>query len=196
MRPRFEYGDEVRVIRNVRNDGTYPGKDTGNLLVRRGSTGYVRDVGTFLQDQIIYSVHFLHDDRVVGCREEELQAADEPWTPSRFEFRDKVAARLTLTAGGRVLVEQGEVGEIVKVLRGAATRQGVGDVAYHVHFSGRNTLQVPESALEPVLDQTPAGAEGSAQASPPADSANTSLAGQTAPDRDVAPPTASQEDTP
>ena len=29
--PLFEYGDEVRVVRNVRNDGTYPGMDTGTL---------------------------------------------------------------------------------------------------------------------------------------------------------------------
>jgi nitrogen fixation protein NifZ len=35
MRPRFDYGDAVRVIRNVRNDGTFPGQKTGNLLVRR-----------------------------------------------------------------------------------------------------------------------------------------------------------------
>ena len=144
MRPEFEYGDQVRVLRNVRNDGTYPGLDTGTLLVRRGSVGYVRDVGTFLQDQIIYTVHFLDEDKLVGCREEELQRADAPWTPSRFEFRDKVAAALPLGVQGRVLVEKGEVGEILKVIRGAP-----GEVAYHVHFSRRNTIQVPESALEP-----------------------------------------------
>ena len=154
MRPKYEYGDEVRVTRNVRNDGTYPGKDTGKLLVRRGSTGYVRDVGTFLQDQLIYTVHFLDCDRVVGCREEELQAAADPWTPSRFEFRDQVAAALQLATQGRVLVEQGEIGEVVRVLRGEATEQGTGDVAYHVHFPGRNTLQVPESALEPAPEVT------------------------------------------
>jgi nitrogen fixation protein NifZ len=149
MRPEFDYGEAVRVTRNVRNDGTFPGEDTGTLLVRRGSIGYVRDVGSFLQDQIIYSVHFLDGDRLVGCREEELQPADAPWTPSLFEFRDKVAAKIALGSGGRVLVEQGEVGEIMKVLRGAATADGPGSVAYHVHFPGRNTLQVPESALAP-----------------------------------------------
>jgi nitrogen fixation protein NifZ len=143
MRPEFDYGDEVRVLRNVRNDGTYPGLDVGKLLVRRGSVGFVRDVGTFLQDQIIYSVHFLAEDKLVGCREEELQPADAPWTPSRFEFRDKVAARVPLGIQGRVLVDQGEIGEILKVLRGAP-----GDVSYHVHFSDRTTIQVPESALE------------------------------------------------
>ena len=145
MRPRFDYGDEVRVLRNVRNDGTFPGAEVGSLLVRRGSTGFVRDMGTFLQDQIIYSVHFLAEDRLVGCREEELQGAADPWTPSRFEFRDKVAARLRLGSGGRVLVEQGAVGEVMKVLRYAP-----GGVAYHVHFEGCSTLQVPESALEAI----------------------------------------------
>ena len=38
MRPRFEYGDGVRVLRNIRNDGTFPGARTGALLVRRGDT--------------------------------------------------------------------------------------------------------------------------------------------------------------
>jgi len=39
-------------------------------------------------------VHFLVEDRLVGCREEELQRADALWTPSRFELRDKVAAKV------------------------------------------------------------------------------------------------------
>ena len=145
MRPRYDYGDEVRVVRNVRNDGTVPGVDVGRLLVRRGSTGFVRDLGTFLQDQIIYSVHVLAEDRLVGCREEELQPASAPWTPSRFESRERVAARLRLGSGGRVLVERGEVGEVLRVLRDAP-----GGISYHVLFEGRSTLQVPESALEPV----------------------------------------------
>ena len=63
--PRFEYGDEVRVTRNVRNDGTFPGAEVGELLIRRGSTGFVRDVGTFLQDQIVYSVLFIEADRPI-----------------------------------------------------------------------------------------------------------------------------------
>jgi nitrogen fixation protein NifZ len=153
MRPKFDYGTEVRVLRNVRNDGTYPGAATGALLVRRGSTGFVRDVGTFLQDQIIYTVHFLEQDRVVGCREEELQPAGEPWTPSLFESREKVAARVALGAGGRVLVPAGTVGEVARVLRGAPRADGgAGDVAYYVDFPGCNTLQVPEAALEAPAD--------------------------------------------
>ena len=142
MRPSYEYGEEVRVLRNVRNDGTYPGEPTGALLIRRGSTGFVRDVGTFLQDQIIYSVHFLDSDRIVGCREEELQPADAPWVPSAFEFRDLVAAAIPLGLEGKVIVAPGEVGEVIRVLR-----DHPGGVAYHVHFPNRNTLIVPETAL-------------------------------------------------
>ena len=59
LQPRFASDDEVRVIRNIRNDGTYPGQPTGALLVRRGCVGYVRHVGVFLQDQLIYTVPFV-----------------------------------------------------------------------------------------------------------------------------------------
>jgi nitrogen fixation protein NifZ len=59
MIPQFEYGESVRVIRNIRNDGTFPNIATGALLIKRGSVGYVTNIGTFLQDQIIYTVHFL-----------------------------------------------------------------------------------------------------------------------------------------
>lgn len=142
MRPKFEYGAKVRVVRNLRNDGTYPGEPTGRLLMRCGSVGYVRDVGTFLQDQLIYTVDFLGTDRRVGCREQELQLASDPWIPTRFGFRDKVRAKLPLGIRGQVIAQAGDPGEIEKVLR-----EHAGGPAYHVRFNGR-TLQVPESALE------------------------------------------------
>jgi nitrogen fixation protein NifZ len=144
MQTQFDLGDAVRVTRNVRNDGTYPGEETGALLIRRGSVGHVVDVGTFLQDQIIYSVHFLDVGRIVGCREEELLGADEPWVASAYEFRQKVRAAKTLAAKGETLVAAGSIGEILKVLR-----DGPAGVAYHVHFDclpGRPLL-VSEGAL-------------------------------------------------
>lgn len=144
-RPLYGEGDAVRVIRNVRNDGSYPGKPRGELLVRRGSVGYVRDVGTFLQDQIIYTVHFLEAGKVVGCREEELITEAAPWTPSRFEARDRVRAAKHLAAEGKVIVPFGSEGEVVRVLR-----EGAG-VTYHVLF-GTRLWRVPESALQ----ETPA----------------------------------------
>lgn len=144
---RWEYGEPVRLIRNVRNDGTYPGLDTGAPLVRRGSIGYVVDVGTFLQDQIIYSINFLEEGKIVGCREEELIGAEEPWIPSRFEFREMVVATKGLSVNGEVLVAVGAIGQVIKVVRHAP-----GGAAYHIHFDslpGR-VLQIPEDALDAV----------------------------------------------
>jgi len=150
MHNKWDLGDAVRVTRNVRNDGTYPGEEIGALLIRRGSVGNVVDVGTFLQDQIIYSVHFLAAGRIVGCREEELMGAEEPWVPSAYEFRQKVRAAKTLAAQGETLVEAGAIGEVLKVLRDAP-----GGVAYHVHFDclpGR-PLVVSEGALTSLIPQ-------------------------------------------
>jgi len=142
MQPRYDYGEAVRVLRNVRNDGTFPGTKTGELLVRRGSVGYVRDVGTFLQDQIIYTVHFLEADRVVGCREEELQLESEPWVPSLFESREKVRCGAALAIRGEVVVPAGTVGEVLRVVR-----DNPDQVAYQVIFGDR-VLQVPEATLQ------------------------------------------------
>lgn len=143
---RFEFGEEVRVTRNVRNDGTYPGLDVGTLLVRRGSVGNVIEVGTFLQDQIIYTVHFLQQGRMVGCRLEELLGIDEPWQPSRFEFRDQVLCALDLAIQGEILVAKGTQGEVVKVIRDHDP------VLYHVLFRDR-VFQVPEPALNPAYPE-------------------------------------------
>lgn len=142
MLPKYEYGSAVRVTRNVRNDGTYPGMETGELLVRRGMVGYVQNVGTFLQDQIIYSVHFIDINRIIGCREEEIIDADAPWNPSLFEFRDKVTSRKILTVNNEVIVRPGDQGEVLKVLGDSGK-----EFQYHVRFPG-HTLQVGESVLE------------------------------------------------
>jgi nitrogen fixation protein NifZ len=143
MEQRFDFGVAVRLTRNVRNDGTFPGLEVGNLLIKRGSVGYVMNVGTFLQDQIIYTVNFLDQGRVVGCRDEELIGVDEPWVESRFETREKVVNRLALSIHGEVVVAVGSVGEVFKVLRDLET-----GVQYHVHFPGGKMLQVPEALLD------------------------------------------------
>ncbi len=98
--------------------------------------------------QVIYSVHFIEEQRLVGCREEELIPADAPWTPSRFEFRDKVSSQISLAVRGEIIAPQGAEGEILKVIREADSKR----VSYHVRFPGR-TLLVPESALSPVTEQ-------------------------------------------
>jgi len=139
---KYDYDQPVRVIRTLRDDGTFPGKQRGDLLVTRGSTGYVIDVGTFLQDQIIYRVHFLDAGVQVGCREEELIPIDAPWVESRFEFRQQVKASRDLAVNGQVLVASGDQGQVLRVLRELGT-----EVSYQVRFPGR-TLQVREQALE------------------------------------------------
>ena len=141
MKPAYEYGDEVRLIRNVRNDGTYPGKEVGELLIRRGAIGCVFDVGTYLQDQLIYRVHFLDQNKTVGCREEELIAADAPWIDNLFEFRDEVICKIPLGMKGEVIAEAGDKGGIEKVIREEDR------ILYHLRINGR-TVMVPEAALE------------------------------------------------
>jgi len=148
MKPRWDMGEEVRVTRNVRDDGTYPGAARGELLVRRGSVGHVVGHGSFLIDQVIYSVHFLDTDRVVGCREEELMDIDEPWVESRFESREIVRCNRALAIAGEVRVLSGARGEILKVLRDMPEM-----VCYHVHFDclPGHPLIVREAALDPLI---------------------------------------------
>jgi len=142
MLPKYEFGDEVRIIRNVRNDGTYPGVAIGTLLIRRGSVGFVTNIGTFLQDQLIYTVNFLDQNKIVGFREEELISINELWVPSKYESREKVRSKITLTVRGEVRIKPGMEGEVLKVFR-----DEVLGVQYHVIFHD-HVLQVPESALE------------------------------------------------
>ena len=145
---RWDLGESVRVTSNVRNDGTFAGAQRGDLLIRRGRVGTVVDVGLFLQTQVIYTVHFLEDDRLVGCREEELIGADEAWVPSRFESRERVrAARTLVLAGGALRIERGCPGEVLRVEHGG--ERGESPVVYHVHFESApgRVLAVPESLL-------------------------------------------------
>ena len=142
MRPKFTFSDEVRVVRAIRNDGTVAGFAPGELLVRRGSTGFVRDWGVFLQDQIIYQIHFPQGDRVIGCREQELIRADDPWVENEYEFGDMIHAACPLALRGEVAIDQGQQGQILAVLRDPER----GMVNYEVLFGDR-LLLVPESAL-------------------------------------------------
>ncbi|MFA6062254.1 MAG: nitrogen fixation protein NifZ [Gallionella sp.] len=144
MLPKYEFGDEVRVVRNVRNDGTYPGMSIGEPLVRRGSTGFVMNVGTFLQDQLIYTVNFLELNRIVGCREEELISIHDTWVPSKFESRERVRCTIKLAVRGEVRAHAGMEGEILKVLRDEEH-----GVQYQVIFLDQ-VLQVPEFVLQSV----------------------------------------------
>jgi nitrogen fixation protein NifZ len=74
--PLYRPGEKVQATRHVRNDGTYPGKDIGENLVKKGDVGYVRDIGTFLQQFYIYSVEWIERGTLVGMRSRELMSLE------------------------------------------------------------------------------------------------------------------------
>lgn len=74
--PAFEFGSKVRARRTVRNDGTFRGKDIGEILCHKGEEGYVVNIGTFLQQFYIYAVEFIATGYRVGMKGRELEAAD------------------------------------------------------------------------------------------------------------------------
>jgi len=76
MPPRFNYGERVVARSVIRNDGTFNGKDIGEVLVRKGEVGYVVSIGTFLQQFYIYAVEFTESGYRVGMRAKELMTLD------------------------------------------------------------------------------------------------------------------------
>ncbi len=75
--PAFDYGEKVRSKKVIRNDGTFPGKDVGEVLVQKGDVGFVASIGTFLQQFYIYGVYFPERGYQVGCRGKELEPLEE-----------------------------------------------------------------------------------------------------------------------
>ncbi|WP_197490395.1 nitrogen fixation protein NifZ [Halothiobacillus diazotrophicus] len=71
--PEFNYGDKVRSLKHVRNDGTFNGKEIGDVLVRKGDVGYVANIGTFLQQFFIYGVDFYEHGYMVGMKAREIE---------------------------------------------------------------------------------------------------------------------------
>ena len=74
--PRFHFGERVVSRSTVRNDGTFNGKDIGEVLVKKGDVGYVVSIGTFLQQFYIYAVEFTDHGYRVGMRAKELMTLD------------------------------------------------------------------------------------------------------------------------
>jgi nitrogen fixation protein NifZ len=75
--PAFNYGEKVKSKKVVRNDGTFPGKDVGEILVKKGEIGYVTSIGTFLQQFYIYGVEFVETGYKVGMRKKELDVVED-----------------------------------------------------------------------------------------------------------------------
>lgn len=67
----FKPGEEVRSLRPVKNDGVYPHKDIGEILVNQGDAGIVRERWSFL-GEIYYTVEFVARAAVVIMRGREM----------------------------------------------------------------------------------------------------------------------------
>jgi nitrogen fixation protein NifZ len=74
--PRFTMGERVISRTVIRNDGTYNGKDIGEVLVNKGEIGFITSIGTFLQQFYIYAVEFVDSGHRVGMRAKELCTLD------------------------------------------------------------------------------------------------------------------------
>jgi nitrogen fixation protein NifZ len=67
-------GRWVRAKRPLRNDGTYPHRDVGEVLVSEGDVGYVLEVVEFC-GEAYYTVEFAARSVVVGTRLQDLRIA-------------------------------------------------------------------------------------------------------------------------
>ncbi|HEY9107711.1 MAG TPA: nitrogen fixation protein NifZ [Roseateles sp.] len=89
--PRFRMGERVVSRSVIRNDGTYNGKDIGEVLVGKGEIGFVTSIGTFLQQFYIYAVEFIDSGHRVGMRAKELCTLDHLPDEVLAQLGDKAA---------------------------------------------------------------------------------------------------------
>lgn len=86
----FGTGQKVKLLSDIVNDGTYPHSPIGSLLMPKGSIGYIKSIGEFLQVIRVYEVHFLGvidvPVEIIGCREHELEAMED--------FKDEIQEEL------------------------------------------------------------------------------------------------------
>lgn len=97
--PRFSFGERVIARSVIRNDGTYNGKDIGEVLVNKGDIGYVVSINTFLQQFYIYAVDFIETGHRVGMRAKELCTLDHLPEEVLAQLGDKAGALAALGSG-------------------------------------------------------------------------------------------------
>ncbi len=77
---KYRIGEKVKLLEDIVNDGTYPHAKIGTLMMPKGSIGYIKDMGEFLQVIRVYEVHFFGSGmevEIIGCREHELESMED-----------------------------------------------------------------------------------------------------------------------
>lgn len=70
--PKYQWGQRVKALIDLRNDGSFPDAPSEGLLVGIGDMGEIVQVGTHTEANMpIYLVEF-GERLVVGCLEEEI----------------------------------------------------------------------------------------------------------------------------
>ncbi len=141
---RFHCGHQVRVVRNIRNDGSFTQLDKGALLIDAGATGIVHSSGYFLQDQVIYQVYFPKSNRVVGVRDTEVIDATLPWVPCLFRSLDKARLRVALKMFEDIIARKGDVVEVQRVERNLES----GALNYEILVGSEHLVTVNSQVLD------------------------------------------------
>ena len=70
--PKYQWGQRVKTLIDLHNDGTFPNAEPESLLVSNGDLGEIVQVGAHTESNTpIYLVEF-REGLVVGCLEEEI----------------------------------------------------------------------------------------------------------------------------
>jgi nitrogen fixation protein NifZ len=70
--PKYQWGQRVKALIDLHNDGSFPNAPDKALLVNVGDTGEIVQVGTYTEANMpVYLVEF-GERLVVGCLEEEI----------------------------------------------------------------------------------------------------------------------------
>ncbi|SEF61899.1 nitrogen fixation protein NifZ [Vibrio hangzhouensis] len=129
---KFPVGSQVRLIRNVRNDGSFSELNKGDLLAEQGAVGEVRSSGYYLQNQIVYQVFFPARNLLVGIKETELIDVNLEWVPCLFRSLDKARLTLALKVRDDIIAVKGDLVEVQRVFRDLDT----GQLEYEIAVGG------------------------------------------------------------
>lgn len=70
--PKYQWGQPVRALADLANDGSFPDAAPESVLVRAGDVGEIVRIGTHTEANLpVYLVEF-GERLVVGCLEEEI----------------------------------------------------------------------------------------------------------------------------